>query len=227
MKIKRLKFIEYFIIIISVLFIFGCFATSYETARTEEPGQFAISGGYMRLENLENSSAEGFDLLNLNMRYGIAKGFDFSLAHTFDISSGDGSNLSTFWGDFKIQLSNRDNIIRQPTFSIGLIKGYVYDSELHITSLPLILSVPVSAQFTPTILYRFTLVSGEIIPTNFDEPRHEFALGLEYSFTEPSSEKWTPKIGFAIGTFNSLTGGDGDQGILYNIGITLESPLTY
>ena len=224
---KRIGFTEYFIILASVLFLFGCFASSYKTAKTQEPGQFAISAGYMRLENLEDSDADGIDLLDLNMRYGISRGFDFGLAHTFDISSGDGTSLSTFWGDFKVQLSNRDNEVGKPSFSLGLIKGYVYDPEVHITSLPLILSLPVSEQITPTLQYRFTLVSSDFVPTNFEEPRHEIALGLEYSFLKPSPDSWTPKLGFAIGTFNSLTGGEGDQGLLFNLGFTLESPVSY
>jgi hypothetical protein len=223
----RKGFLEYFMIVSSALFIFGCFASSYKTAKTQEPGQFAISAGYMRLENMEDSDAEGIDLLDLNIRYGITKGFDFGLAHTFDISSGDGTSLSTFWGDFKVQLSNRDNEIGKPSFSLGLIKGYVYDPEVHITSLPLILSLPVSEQFTPTLQYRFTLISNDFIPTVFEDPRHEVALGLEYSIFKPSEDSWTPKLGFAIGTFNSLTGGEGDQGLLFNFGVTLESPVTY
>jgi len=224
---KRIGVMEYFIIITSVLFIFGCFASSYKTAKTQEPGQIAFSAGYMRLENLEDSDAEGIDLLDLNMRYGIARGFDFGLANTFDITPGEGANLSTFWGDFKVQLSNRDNEIGKPTFSLGLIKGYVYDSETHITSLPLILSIPVSEQLTPTLQYRIAFLSGDFIPTNFEDPRHEVTLGLEYSLIKPSPDNWTPKLGFAIGTFNSLTGGDGDQGLLFNFGITMESPVSY
>jgi hypothetical protein len=224
---RGIVIIEYFIILTSVLFIFGCFASSYKTAKTQEPGQFAISAGYMRLENLEDSDAEGIDLLDLSMRYGIARGFDLGLAHTFDITSGDGTSLSTFWGDFKVQLSNRDNEIGKPSFSLGLIKGYVYDPEVHISSLPLILSLPVSEQFTPTLQYRLTLVSNDFIPTNFEDPRHEVTLGLEYSLFKPSPDSWTPKLGFAIGTFNSLTGGEGDQGLLFNFGFSLESPVSY
>lgn len=34
-------------------------------------------------------------------------------------------------------------------------------------------------------------------------------------------------IGFAIGTFNSLAGGDGDNGLILNFGFTLESPVRY
>lgn len=34
-------------------------------------------------------------------------------------------------------------------------------------------------------------------------------------------------IGFANGTFNSLAGGDGDNGLILNFGFTLESPVRY
>ena len=224
---KVTNLMEYFLILASVLFVFGCFATSYRTAKTQEPKQFGIGAGYMRLENLENSEADGIDLLNVDLRYGIARGIDAGLAHTFDITSNNGSSLSTVWGDFKVQLSNRDNEIGKPIFSLGLIKGYVYDPEVHMTSLPLMLSLPVNEQLIPTLQYRFTLTSNDFVPTEFENPRHEFSLGLEYSFTKPSSDKWTPKVGFAVGTFNSLTGGEGDQGLLLNLGFTLESPFSY
>ena len=224
---KMSNILEYFLILTSVLFVFGCFATSYRTAKTQEPKQFAIGAGYMHLENLENSEADGIDLLNVDLRYGIAKGFDAGLAHTFDITSNNGSSLSTVWGDFKVQLSKRDNEIGKPIFSLGLIKGYVYDPEVHITSIPLMLSLPINEQLTPTLQYRFTQASDEFLPTEFEDPRHEFSLGLEYSFTKPSSDNWTPKVGFAVGTFNSLIGGEGDRGLLLNFGFTLESPTNY
>jgi len=224
---KATNLTEYFLILASLLFVFGCFATSYRTAKTQEPKQFAIGAGYLRLENLENSKADGIDLLNVDLRYGIARGFDAGLAHTFDIKSNNGSGISTFWGDFKVQLSNRDNEIGEPIFSIGLIKGYIYDPEVHITSLPLMLSLPVTERLTPTLQYRFTLFSSDFVPTEFENPRHEFSLGLEYSFTKPSSDNWIPKVGLALGTFNSIIGGEGDRGLLLNFGFTLESPISY
>jgi hypothetical protein len=52
-------------------------------------------------------------------------------------------------------------------------------------------------------------------------------LGLEYSLFKPSLDSWTPKLGFAIGTFNSLTGGEGEQGLFFNFGFSLESPVSY
>lgn len=229
MKTKNnISFVEYFAIITSVLFLFGCFASSYKTAKTLEPKQVALGAGYMRLENLENSDAEGIDLLDLNFRYGIAKGFDMGLAHTFDLSSESGStSLSTFWWDLKTQLSNRENKIGNVSFSLGLIKGYTYDPEIHITSIPLLLSVPVNDNITPTLQYRIAFISNDFIPSDFENPRHEVTLGMEYSFYKASSDRWNPKIGFAIGWFNSLTGGEGDPGLILNFGFTVESPVSY
>ena len=229
MNIKRkIGFVEYFAITASVLFIFGCFASSYKTAKTLEPKQVALGAGYMRLENLDDSKADGIDLLDLNFRYGIAKGFDMGLAHTFDLSSESGnSSLSTFWWDFKGQLSNRENKIGNISFSLGLLKGYTYDPELHITSIPLLLSVPVNENIMPTLGYRIAFISNDFIPSSFEDPRHEVTLGMEYSFFRPSSENWNPKIGFAVGWFNSLTGGEGDKGLILNLGITVESPVKY
>lgn len=224
---QKTDFTEILVILVSVIFLFGCIASSYKTAKTVEPKQVALGGGYMRVENLDSPDADGIDLLDLDFRYGALRGFDFGLAHTFDITSGDGTSLSTFWGDFKVQLSNLDNEIGKPIFSLGLMKGYVYDPEIHITTLPLMFSIPINENITPTLQYRFTLTSNDFFPSEFEDPRHEFALGLEYSFSKPSSERWTPKLGFAVGTFNSLTGGEGDQGLILNFGFTLESPVKY
>ena len=229
MKTKReIGFVEYFAIAASVLFIFGCIASSYKTAKTLEPQQVALGAGYMRLENLDDSNADGIDLLDVNFRTGIAKGFDMGLAHTFDLSSESGStSLSTFWWDFKGQLSNRENKIGNVSFSLGLIKGYTYDPEVHITSIPLLLSVPADDNLTPTLGYRIGFISNDFIPSNFEDPRHELTLGMEYSFYKASSETWNPKIGFAVGWFNSLTGGEGDSGLILNFGFSVESPVSY
>lgn len=218
-------YIEFLVIIIAGMFLFGCIASSYKTAKTVEKKQVALSGGYMHLTNLDNSSADGINLIDLNLRYGVAKGFDMGLANTFDVSSGSGTSLSTLWGDFKLQLSNRDNEIGKPIVSLGLTKGYVYDPQVHLTSFPVMLSIPLSDRITPTFQYRYTLARDEFLPTTFEDPRHEFSFGLEYSFSKPNLDEWTPKIGFAIGTFNSLAGGEGDNGLILNFGLTLESPV--
>ena len=88
------------------------------------------------------------------------------------------------------------------------------------------LSVPIDDHFTQTIQYRLTFLSNDFIPSDFENPRHEVALGLEYSFNN-HSDSWNIKIGAAVGLFNSLEGGDGDQGLIMNLGITLESPVHF
>lgn len=222
---KRTGLIEVLVIIIAGMFLFGCIASSYKTAKTVEKNQVALSGGYMHLKNLDNSNADGINLIDLNMRYGLSKNFDMGLANTFDVSSGNGTSLSTFWGDLKWQLSNHDNEIGKPIVSLGITKGYVYDPQVHLTSFPLMLSIPINDNITPTLQYRYTLASNDFLPSSFEDPRHEFSFGLEYSFSKSSPDKWTPKLGFAVGTFNSLAGGDGDSGLILNFGLTLESPI--
>ena len=229
MKTKNnLNSVEYFAILVSVLFIFGCLASSYKTAKTLEPKQFAVGAGYMRLENLDDTDADGIDLLDINLRAGLAKGFDMGIANTFHISSeSQGSTYSTFWWDCKGQLSNRENNIGDVSFSLGLIKGYVYDPEMNITSIPLLLSIPLNDNITPTFGYRIAFISEDFFPSNFEDPRHEITLGMEYSFYKTPSANWNPKIGFAVGWFNSLTGAEGDDGLILNLGFTVESPVKY
>ena len=224
---KCIRLAGYFSIITSVLFIFGCIASSYQTAETLEPSQLGIGTGVLRAENMDNSEADPIDLLDLGFRVGIARGFDAGLAYSFDISSNGGGGMSTLWGDLKFQLSNTENLPEKLTFGTGIIKGYTADYESHLTSLPLRFSVPIDDHFTPTLLYRLTIISMEFFPDNFENIRHEFAIGVEYSFNN-HSEKWNPKIGIAIGTFNSLDGSEnGDRGLTLNLGFTLESPVSF
>lgn len=225
---NQIRLITIFSVIASVLFVLGCISSSYQSAETLEPKQVGIGGGYLRAENMDNSDADPLELLDLNLRYGIARGFDMGLAHTFDISSQEGDNtLSTVWMDMKGQLSNRDNIPGHVSFSLGLIKGYTYDYETHITSLPVRLSVPLDEHITPTLQYRITFLSDDFVPSSVDNPRHEVTLGMEYSFNNHSTDSWNPKIGFAVGTFNSLAGGEGDRGLILNLGFTIESPVRF
>lgn len=225
---NQLRIITVLSVTASVLFVFGCIASSYQTAETLESGQVSFSGGVMRAQNLDSPDADPIDLLDLNFRYGLVRGFDAGLAYTFDISSESGDNtLSTFWFDFKGQISNLDDKPGLPSFSLGLIKGYTFDYETHITSLPVRLSIPVNEHIVPTLQYRLTFLSNDFIPTNFENPRHEFILGVEYSLNNHSTDSWNPKIALAVGTFNSLAGGEGDRGLIFNLGFTLESPLSF
>ena len=227
-RIKK-KMLESFAVVVSLLFIFGCIASSLQTAETLQPKQVAFGAGYMKVDDAENSDAESIDLLDFNFRFGIARGFDMGLAYTLDLSSeSQSSGLSTFWWDFKSQISNRENKVGNVSFSLGLMKGYTYDPEIHISTIPLILSLPVSENITPTFQYRISFFSDSFFPTSFESPRHEFYLGMEYSFFKMSTESWNPRIGFAVGTFNSLTGiEDADRGITFNLGIKVESPVSY
>jgi len=210
-----------------VIFFFGCIASSHRTARTLDGGQVSVSGSYLRAENLDESDATPIQLFALDARLGATRGMDFGIMHTWDISSDNGNQFATFWGDFKVQLTNRDNIVGQPIFSLGLMKGYVYPegSDVHITSFPLMLSLPVSETVTPTLMYRHELVSEDFIPSSFSDPRSTFSLGAEFCLQKPSTDNWTPKLGISVGTFNSLAGGDGDRGLILNLGFSIDAPL--
>ena len=223
---KYLRFAGIFSAGAAILFVFGCIASSYQTAETLEPKQVSVGVGLMRAENMDNEEADAIDLLDLGLRYGAARGFDFGLAYTRDISAESEGALSTVWGDLKFQLTNTDNEPQKLQLGLGLIKGYVSDYETHVTSIPLRLSIPIDDHFMPTLQYRLTFLSDGFLPTDFENPRHEVALGLEYSFNN-HSDSWNTKIGAAVGLFNSLTGGDGDQGLIMNLGITVESPIHF
>lgn len=228
---KPINWKDLFVIFGAGILFLSCIATTHHTARTLDPGQGSVSAGYLRGRNLEETSDEPVQLVGLNTRFGLARSIDCGLEHTWDISKDNENIFATIWGDCKIQLSNKDNVLNKPIFSTGLLKGYVYkdDAQIHISSLPLMLSLPVSERFTPTFMYRYELISEGFFPESesFENPRHAFAIGFEYDLKKPDPMKWSPKIALGIGTLNSLAGGSEDPNIfIINFGLKINSPYT-
>jgi hypothetical protein len=225
-KLTRVSLQDYLFVIGTAFFFFGCIASMHRSGKTLDPGQASFSASYVRAEDLDNSNAEPVQLVAVDSRFGIANGMDIGLAHTWDVSKGNNNTYATFWGDVKFQLTNKDNQIGKPIFSSGLMKGYIYDknAKLHVTTIPVILSLPVSDRMTPFIIYRYELIRNDFIPGDLKNPRHTFAVGIEMSLSEPTIGKPTSKIGFSIGTFNSLTGGKGDNGLTLNLGLIFDTP---
>jgi hypothetical protein len=222
---KPLKLKDCLFLLGASFFFFGCIASAHRSAKTIKPGEISIGGSYLLAKNMEESGAEPIHLMALDSRVGIARGFDMGIMHTWDFSNDNDNAFATFWGDFKVQLTNRDNSILKPIFSIGLMKGYVYheDAETHITTYPFMFGIPLNESFnvTPFFIYRFELISEEFVPKD-SEIRHTFALGIEANMREQGPHRLTPKFGFSIGTFNSLAGGEGDNGLILNIGLSVD-----
>lgn len=225
--VRRIDFL--FILGISVFF-FSCIATTYHTAKTLEPGQGSFSAGYMQARSTEEFSADPVQFTGLNARIGVFNGVDFGLEHAWDITKESENSMATVWGDCKVQLTNRDYQYKRPILSTGLLKGYVYkkDAQMHITSLPVMLGMPLNDRFIPTLLYRYELIGESFIPSgeSFDNPRHTFALGFEYDLKKPDPSIWSPKLALSLGTLNSLSGGSEDDNVLFfNFGLKINSPL--
>lgn len=209
------------------LFSLSCIATTYHTAKTLEPRQGSMSLGYMQARNSEDFSSDPVQLLGVSGRYGVTRGFDLGTEYTLDLTKENSNQFATIWADGKVQITNRDDTLFKPMISTGLIKGYIYDSDakIHVTSLPILVSVRLSERFTPTVMYRYELLSDNFLPENFTNPRHTFALGLEYAFTQSNHLNWDPSINFCIGTINALDGdSEGNRMITLNLGIKLNSP---
>ena len=79
------------------------------------------------------------------------------MGHTWDITMGNEGAYATIWGDAKFQLNNHENVVGEPIFSLGLIKGYTYheNAQLHLTSFPVIVSFPTNETNTAFLMYRF------------------------------------------------------------------------
>lgn len=222
---------DLFFMLGSALFFLSCIFTTLQTARTVAPRQAQLTAGYLQARNLDDFSEDPVQLIGVNARLGVAPNVDLGVSHAFDVTKDNDAVFNTFWGDVKYQISNHANEINKLTFSSGLQKGYVYDSEadIHITTLPLYLSLPLSNRLTPTLSYRYDLLSSGFFPESesFDDPRHSFILGMEYALKEPDPTKWTPKVAFSIGYMNSLSGSteDDDPSVfLINFGFKFDSP---
>ncbi len=226
-KTKSLKWIDLIFVIGVGAFFLSCIATLYHTPRTLEPGQTELSSGYLQARSLEEFSETPIQLMAINARVGVVNNLDLGLEHTFDLSEGNEGMFKSLWGDFKWQLTNRQNELNKLTFSTGLLKGYLYDSEadFHITSLPFYFGYQASERLTPTFIYRYELTGeGKFIPNSLENPRHSFNLGLEYLLKEPNSQGWMPKLGVGVGLMNSLGGEDGDNVFIMHLGLKFTSP---
>ncbi len=226
-RTKELYWRDIVVIVCIGGFFFGCIASSVRTAKTLHAGQASIGASYLRAEDAERSGQTPVQLLSIDGRIGITKGLDGGIMHTWDLTQDNENKFATIWGDVKWQLTNLDNSIGKPILSLGLMKGYVYDesAKFHITTLPIMLSVRVSDYVTPTLTYRHELISEDFIPQSLEDPRSSWLMGVEIALTKPDETNWMPKVGFAIGTFNSLMGGSsGDRGLVFNVGLTVDSP---
>lgn len=211
----------------AAVFLFGCIASTHRGPETLAPKQVSLGAGYLRAENLEESNAEPVQLVALDARMGLEKGVDAGIMHTWDITKDNENGFATVWADMKFQVSNKDNIPGRPIFSFGIQKGYIYDEEIdaHITSIPLMLGLPVNENVTPFLLYRHELFSEGFFPEILEDPRRTIALGVDINLRKPEPGKWTPRMGLCIGQYNSLDGGDGDGGLIVNIGFSIDSPV--
>ncbi len=207
---------------------FGCIATSHRSARTLDEDQVSVSASYLRAEDIDESESEPIHLAAIDGRLGLAKGIDIGVMHTWDFTRGNENAFATLWGDVKFQLTNRDNKPQTPTLSAGLKKGFIYDSDikLHVTSVPFMLDYRLNESVTPFFFFRYELIRDSFIPDRvFESSRNIFGVGAEFLLGSRDPSRWQPKLGLTVGTFNSLTGGEGNRCLTFNVGLSIDSPV--
>ena len=225
MKTREFGKVDLLVLLFSVFFFLGCLATAHRPARVVKPGQVSGGANYLHAINLEETEAKPVRLLSLDLRTGLFKNVDFGLMHTWDLSEDNDKMFSTVWGDLKIQLLNSKNLMNRPTLALGYGVGYVYhkDVELYITSLLMVASIQLNQYSTPYFCYRMEYIDDRFFPEKFEDPRIVFSIGSEISLgSDPS--KVMPKLALELGIFNSLTGGEGDNGLILNFGLNFYSP---
>jgi hypothetical protein len=216
---------DYFFLLTAVVFLFGCVASSHRSGKTLDQGQVSMGLAYDGLNNISESEADMIHLLALDGRVGVVRGFDLGVGHTWDITGDNEGIFNTWWGDAKVQLNNRDNEVGRPIFSLGVLKGFVYheDADLHITSFPVTVSIPISETATPYFIYRFENIHEDFMPTEWDATRHAFIMGNEV--VVEGEGDFTPVFGVDIGLMTDLFGEeDGDMILVINAGMSFNSP---
>lgn len=228
-KKKRNIIIDHLIILISLAFGLGCIATTHRTAHTLEKGQYSVSAHYLQAKN-EQNSYDPIHLAGLDLRFGLHDRFDLGVLHSWDLTKGNEGIYSSLWSDLKVQITNPDNIPGKPVLSSGILKGYIYDSDvkLHVTSIPVYLSYGHSESITSTAFLRYELIRNDYMPDRiFEDPRIHLGGNLEYKINNGGHARWQPKLSVGVGYFNSLTGAsDGPSGLTINAGFTIDSPLS-
>lgn len=216
---------DFLFLLVAAFFFLGCIAGSYRSGKTLEQGQVSVGGSYTGANSMEEE-VDMIQLIALDGRVGVVDGLDFGLMHTWDITGANEGLFSTFWGDIKWQVTNRECTIGSPILAFGLMKGYVYheDADTHVTSFPVSVSIPSPGGMTPFFMYRFEQMSDDFIPGSFGEPRHSFFLGSEFQLGERNEGGPTPTLGVSIGTLNSLGGGEGDRHLVVSAGVSVDTP---
>jgi hypothetical protein len=216
---------DYVFLLAAAVFLFGCVATTHRSGKTLQPGQFSAGVAYDGLLFMGDEDTDMAHLMGIDARVGVIRGLDLGVGHTWDITAGNDGAYATLWGDAKVQVNNRDNVVGKPILSLGVMKGYVYheNAQLHVTSLPVTVSVPVSDTVTPFFIYRFEHFSDDFFPSEWDEPRHAFFVGNEVALGDGGG--LTPVFGVSVGLMNSLAGGEGDQVLVLNAGFSFNTPV--
>jgi len=189
---------------------------------------------YMSAQNVEESDADAVKLLAVDTRLGLGKGWDFGVMHTWDVTEDNEGDYSTAWGDFRRQITNRKNLPGKPILTVGYGYGVVYDADGEtylIRSFPVSLGIA-GDKATPYLNYRLEYITNSedvdnmaeyIFPKSDSQPRSIWSIGCEFTMSHEETAL-IPKIATEVGVYNSLLGGKGDDGLILNVGISLNSP---
>lgn len=220
---RRIALRDAAFIVMSLGFMLGCISSSYHSARTTEPGSVSLGAGVVATKSAGESGGVA-TFIGVDGRAGIAEGLDAGVGLAL------GPAVLTFWGDVKIQLTNHDLEVGKPILSTGIIKGYATspynyfgDVVQHITSIPVMLGLPLSKSTIAGLTYKLDVMSDDFVPekARMTDAGHKLTLGVEMMAREKEERSWVPRIGFGIGyNFGELW----RDTLVFDVGISIESP---
>jgi len=158
------------IFVFTILFLFGCYATTHRGPATLKPGQFSGNIGYLYLKGVDAAvDDKPGKLVTVDARVGLLKFWDLGLTRTFDYTDYEGADvdgMDTYWIDTKIQLSNLDNKNFLPQLALGygfgdLIADDEKENKFFVNSLYLTIGIPTEF-VSPYYSFRYEYASDEI-----------------------------------------------------------------
>lgn len=220
MEKTRIKLEDLVALSVVVAFSLGCIATAHRSPRVLDSGEKSAGVNYIMADNLAESGDEPIRLIAVDTRLGLGNNFDLGFMHTWDISKDNEGLYSTAWGDLRYQLTNRYNAVGLTTVTLGYGSGYVYDEDAKywITSLPISVGFQ-GRRFMPYLNYRLEYINDEFFPDSDNQPRSTVSIGCEFELDREAISR----LALEVGTFNSLLGGKGDDGLILNVGLSINS----
>jgi len=203
---------------ITVYVSLGCITTARRSPVAIKPEDLSIGASYSRGYHVDDQTGYHMSLLTIDFRRGMGRGMDWGLIWTYDWTDNNGSRFSTIWADYRWQLTNREATPYKPMVSLGYALGMNYKQSNRdwTVSFPAVVGMKFE-KITAMLNARLDYISNTIspIPQAGTAPRTIWGIGWEIPLA-PDKNGYGRRFDIEIERVNSLWGGPGMDGVLFN-----------